>query len=120
MGDLTTNFSRWEFKCRCGCGLDDVNINHVDRLQAARDMANVSFDLISGCRCKKHNKDEGGTDMSDHLTGEGSDVKCMDSATRFKIINAAVKVGFLRIGIGKTFIHLGTAVRNPQFVIWVY
>ena len=26
MGDLTKNFSRSEFACKCGCGFDDIDL----------------------------------------------------------------------------------------------
>lgn len=73
MGDLTENFSRWEFACKCGCGFDDINICLVNRLQVVRDIIQVSIIINSGCRCKAHNKAVGGSSVSFHLTGEATD-----------------------------------------------
>lgn len=117
---LTDDFKKSEFACKCGCGFDDVNDGFVNRLQFARNIACVPFVITSGCRCKSHNKAEGGGDSSDHLTGEGADIKAVDSATRFKIVNAAISAGFNRIGIGKTFVHLGSNPNNPKGVCWLY
>jgi hypothetical protein len=120
MGDLTRNLDSSELVCKCGCGFSVKNEYHIDKLQAARTLAGIGFKIKSWCRCKKHNKIEGGTDKSDHLTGEGTDIECLNSVVRHKILKAAYAVGFRRIGEGKTFIHLGTAKRNPQDVHWQY
>lgn len=125
MGDLTPNFSLDEFACRCGCGADRVAPVFLYKLQQAREIARVPFKIVSGCRCDIHNAEEGGTESSDHLTNdmyrcEGADIATPDSHTRWRILNAAFEVNFRRIGIAKTFIHLGTARRNPQEVTWLY
>ena len=36
MGDLTDNFSRSEFACKCGCGADAISLDLVERLQLLR------------------------------------------------------------------------------------
>ena len=125
MGDLTENFSEWEFKCKCGCGICMVDTSFLLKLQATRSMSNVRFTITSGCRCLKHNEKEGGTERSDHITTdviacEGVDIFCTNSHMRYKIINAALVSGFSRIGIHKTFIHLGVSRITPQEVVWVY
>jgi hypothetical protein len=44
----------------------------------------------------------------------------MDSSTRLQLVEAAIKAGFRRIGIGKTFVHVGVSKQLPQDVIWTY
>ena len=39
---------------------------------------------------------------------------------RFELVVAALEEGFVRIGIGKTFVHLGMAKDKPQRVMWHY
>ena len=73
MGDLTENFSRWEFACRCGCGKDDINLCLVHRLQVIRDINNLPIAISSGCRCLEHNKNEGGASVSYHIISEAAD-----------------------------------------------
>lgn len=70
VGDITRNFSRWEFACRCGCGLDSIDERSVHRLQVVRDILQVRIDIRSGCRCKKHNYDVRGKPSSFHLVQE--------------------------------------------------
>jgi len=113
------NFRREEFDCKC-CGWNNIKEEFVWRLQLARTEAKIPFIVLSGCRCREHNKAVGGAENSDHLTGEGADIKCNDARSRFLIIDAALKAGITRIGIAETFIHLGVARRNPQRVIWPY
>jgi len=117
---LTSHFDSSEFACGCGCGYDDVSPAHVEKLEMARVDANVPFHVNSGCRCISHNSKVGGVDDSEHLTGEGSDIKTTGSRDRFLIINALIRAGFNRIGIAKTFIHAGSAPDKVKKVIWVY
>ena len=57
MGDLTRNFSRWEFACSCGCGFDDVSYNLLDYLEITRAFfGNKPITITSGCRCEEYNE----------------------------------------------------------------
>jgi uncharacterized protein YcbK (DUF882 family) len=67
MGDITQNFSRWEFACKCGCGLDKIDTRIVERLQVIRDIISVPIIITSGCRCPAHNEKVGGKPGSYHL-----------------------------------------------------
>jgi uncharacterized protein YcbK (DUF882 family) len=70
------------------------------KLEQARELAGIPFVIVSGCRCVRHNTKEGGVMSSDHLTGEGVDIKTLTSLHRFKIVSAALAVNLTRIGIG--------------------
>lgn len=113
-------FTDNELKCKCGCGLENITPRHKSMLYTARENAGIPFIVNSGSRCEKHNKKVGGKPDSDHLTGEGTDIECTTSRHRFIILEAAIKAGFKRIGIGKTFIHLGSRESNPSMVAWLY
>jgi uncharacterized protein YcbK (DUF882 family) len=56
MGDLSKDFSRSEFACKCGCGLDDVNPALITVLQSLRDWWRRPVTINSGCRCYDHNE----------------------------------------------------------------
>ena len=117
------HFKSNEFECKCGCGQDKVDPSFLWKLNLARDYAGIAFVINSGCRCEQRNKDAGGSQYSDHLclpACEGADVKAGTSDIRFRIINASLQAGFKRIGIAKTFLHLGNRGNNPMNVIWVY
>lgn len=70
---LSANFYRDEFECKCGCGFDTVDAELVQVLQDVRDEFDESILITSGCRCPKHNAKEGGATTSMHLTGKAAD-----------------------------------------------
>ena len=78
MGDVTRDFSRHEFECRCGCGLADPHPLLVVGLQQLRDLAGVPFRITSGCRCEQHNSDEGGSPRSQHLPDQVGYTRAVD------------------------------------------
>lgn len=114
------HFVESEFYCKCGCGLYNMRDTFLAKLEYAREKAATQFIVNSGCRCEKHNAAEGGKDTSDHLTGEGADIRATTSFVRWRIVTAAVAAGFRRIGIAKTYVHLGDNLDNPNPRIWVY
>jgi len=89
-------------------------------LDKCRDIAGIPFYISSGYRTEKHNKKIKGVKDSAHTKGLAVDISAVSSTERYTIINAAIKVGFKRIGIGKTFIHLDTDLSKTQEVMWDY
>jgi len=120
---LSPNFIAREFICPC-CYKEGIKDDLVFHLQMAHDMLPVHRVIIitSGYRCEEHNRDPkvGGKETSSHLKGLAADIKCDDSAYRFILIKALLKVGFARIGIGKDFIHVDLDMDKTQNLIWVY
>ena len=53
MGDLTKDFSRQEFACKCGCGFDRIDPRVVDMCQVIRDKLGAPVRINSACRCEK-------------------------------------------------------------------
>lgn len=119
-------FKPEEFACKCGCGFDKMKPGFVDKLDYARQRAQVPFILNSAARCPQHNEDEGGKETSEHLANqdgyaEGVDVSTTNSSVRWKVVTAAIAAGIRRIGIGDNFVHLGDGLSHkPHPVIWVY
>ena len=114
-----SNFKISDFDCKCGCGLNNIDIDILTMIQRARTIAGIPFIINSGCRCKEHNKNEGGKKDSSHLIGKAIDVKCSDSYDRKVILSALIEVGFKRIGIAKTFIHMDRDFSKISS-IWLY
>ena len=92
-----------------GVNMDDDFLRMIDE---ARGIAGIPFKINSGFRTVARNKSVGGTLNSSHLKGMAADIHCADSASRLKIVNAAFFVGFTRIGISKTFIHIDINASN--------
>ena len=145
MGDLSPHFSRQEFACRCGCGIDNVSPNLVDALERMRERLNwrTAMDLgprtsdggprerglviRSGCRCREHNasRDVGGKPDSAHLASrlemcEAADLVAIISRDRYQLVRAAMEAGIKRIGIGRDFVHVDVDPAKDQEVVWLY
>tara|TARA_R100001443_G_scaffold114821_2_gene131388 strand:+ start:1386 stop:1739 length:354 start_codon:yes stop_codon:yes gene_type:complete len=102
-----------------GSGVN-MDSDFLEMLDKARERAEVPFRITSGYRTKEHNKAVGGVENSSHTLGLAADISCEDSARRYLIIEALLYVGFNRIGIAPTFIHVDLAIDRPQNLIWTY
>jgi zinc D-Ala-D-Ala carboxypeptidase len=96
----------------------------ITMLDDARDLAGVSFKITSGYRVEadiQRLKKAGYkvSAKSSHLKGLAADIAC-DNSTRFKILDSLLKVGFNRIGIANSFIHVDIDPDKPPFTIWTY
>ena len=80
MGDLTRNFSRHEFACKCGCGFDTVDTVTLSILQHLRDHWAKPIDISSGCRCPMYNASDAvkGSKHSKHMEGRAADFTVQD------------------------------------------
>ena len=110
------NFTLDEFKCKC-CGVQHMDGIFLTQLDDAREYAGVPFQITSGYRCEKHNKEVGSTSKN-HTSGKASDIACSVGTMRLKMIQGLLRVGFRRIGIAKTFIHADSM--DDVESIWFY
>ena len=110
-------FSLDEFKCPC-CGENNISLMFVEQLDQARELAMVPFRINSGYRCESHDAALGG--KGNHTTGWAADIACSASLDRFRLVKSLLEVGFSRIGIGKTFLHVDDVDGKPPEVIWLY
>jgi uncharacterized protein YcbK (DUF882 family) len=112
MGDLSENFSKSEFACKCGCGYGlqdgDVSPALVFLLEAIREDVGGPVRLTSGCRCPDHNQAVGGVPDSVHTLGEAADIQVEGGRHRFMVQRAAHDHGAEGIGTAKGFIHVDT------------
>lgn len=88
-------------------------------LDEAREIAGIPFIINSAYRSPEHPLSIKNPSSS-HIKGLAVDIKATDSKTRFKIVKALVTVGFTRIGIADTFIHVDLDLDKTQNVIWTY
>lgn len=102
--------------------IDDGNMDKyfLSKLDEAREMAGIPFHINSAYRTKEHNAKIGGSPNSSHLKGLAVDISATDSRTRYTILDALLSVGFNRIGIADTFIHVDLDKDKSQNVIWTY
>ena len=131
MGDISRNFSHAEVQCTClyCAGGSKISPDLMRRLQEMRDLLRGPIRITSGVRCRKHpatRKRPTSSHVPNDLgDGEGKvghavDIAAVGSRRRFRLLSAAVAVGFNRVGIGKSFIHLDNDSGKAQGVAWDY
>lgn len=111
--DLSKNFNRSEFACKCGCGFNTVDAELIKVLQELRNSLCKSITVTSGCRCKTYNKAQGGTEHSQHRKGRAADivVKDIPSEYVYKYLNENYPNQY-GIGSYDDFTHIDT--RNEK------
>lgn len=146
MGDMTRNFSRSEFACKCGCGSGQINPVLVDKLQKVRDMMVLLFieegateeeanrmaaiGITSGTRCKIHNANVGGSATSSHLVvdhmgvSHAADLVVPNTVWMWGFLYCAPQV-FRRGGVGQTdegqrVAHVDVDPNKPTPRWWLY
>lgn len=119
------NFSPDELACKCeypDCpkhGMDGITMG---RIQQARTIAGIPFNVNSAWRCLRHNRDVGSKDDSSHREGYALDIEAINMSQRGIIQGALRDVGFNRFGINrfKGFIHVDDDPEKPADVLWLY
>lgn len=115
------NFSKSEFDCK-HTGLNEMRPEFMDVLQAIRTEYGKPMSITSGYRHPSHPVEaKKGHSNGEHTKGACADVACNNGADRYRLIVIALKHGVTRIGIAKTFLHLGIGGDGlPNHVIWEY
>lgn len=115
MGDLSKNFSRWEFACHCGCGQEEVSPLLVEALQRLRDAVGKPIHVTSGCRCPAHNQAVKGSPRSQHCIGRAADIQVKGMSSQKLGALAETIPGFARGGVGlyDRWVHVDVRVYGP-------
>jgi zinc D-Ala-D-Ala carboxypeptidase len=115
------NFTKAEFDCK-HTGENNMQHEFMVKLQAIRKDFNRPMTVTSGFRSTRHPIEARKTHSNgEHTQGNCADVRCVDSGTRFTLIQLALKHGITRIGVAKTFLHFGIGGKSlPNNVIWDY
>ena len=115
------NFTKAEFDCKA-TGENNMQHEFMEKLQAIRKDFNRSMTVTSGFRSVKHPIEAKKTHSNgEHTQGFSADIMCITGNDRFQLIQLALKHGITRIGVAKTFLHLGIGGKGlPNNVIWEY
>ncbi|MDB9967635.1 D-Ala-D-Ala carboxypeptidase family metallohydrolase [Gammaproteobacteria bacterium] len=92
----------------------------ISMLDVARKKYGKSMAINSGYRTIENNAKVGGKPTSSHLKGLAADISCTNSTDRFLLEGILREVGFTRIGIGNSFIHVDIDKDKAQKVLWTY
>ena len=98
----------------------NVSDELINMLDIVRKKYGKSVVINSGYRTPEHNKSVGGTPESSHIKGLAADIACNNSTDRFKLEGVLREVGFKRIGMGSTFIHVDIDKDKSPNVLWTY
>lgn len=123
---LARNFTWEEFRCRCGCGIEEDYFEEIkllaQKLQALRNDINLDPELykyrhinrgdfriiiLSGIRCLKRNRSEGGVKDSRHLPKhyDAVDFTCPELPTEILFKKAKKYFNVCIYYRGRYFIH---------------
>lgn len=72
--DSIKHFKKSEFTCKCGCGLNNIQLEVVKIADEVREHFGNPAIVTSGTRCSKHNAEVGGVANSRHLKGKAIDM----------------------------------------------
>ncbi len=107
---MTKYFKEIEYK---------MDKDFLAKLDKAREYAKMPFVINSAYRSPDH-PESIKNPSSSHIKGLAVDIKATDSRTRYKVLDALMSVGFNRIGIADTFIHVDDDKDKSSNVIWTY
>lgn len=99
------------------CKLSDMDPSFMQRLDDARALCSYAFNINSAYRSPEYERSRGRTGTSSHCKGKAVDLSCLTSRCRLQMLIALLAVGFRRIGIYPTFIHVDSdSDKSPS--IW--
>lgn len=116
-------FKPREFECEAHCGdclglMDETLLVMLDEL---RHKVGRPLRVNSGFRCEAKNaRTAGAVKGSSHCKGLAVDLACTDSELRFRLVQEAMALGFKRIGVAETFVHLDIDPDKPQGLLFLY
>ena len=120
---LKVDFSVFDSKDMKGSGrcIDRELLKKLLLLEKATSYP-VLKNINSAVRSYFWNKKVGGVSNSAHLITKCKAVDIQASSTyiRNQLVIQAHRLGFKRIGVGKTFVHLDVDTTKPQYVAWGY
>ena len=99
----------------------NMSLDFIKKLNELRSLVDLPLLVNSGFRTQARNDSlPRSVKTSAHMAGEAADLYVAASRDRFKIVHAALSLGFTRIGIGSNFVHVDIDKTKPQEVIWLY
>ncbi len=110
---------------------NESEFNEFDKMDKAllimldnlREVYGYPIKLTSTYRSPEHPIEARKTKPGEHAHGAAVDIACIGGEATFKLVKAAIEVGFTRIGISRknNFVHVGVGYDGaPPITIWTY
>ena len=111
------HFKPEEFQwCKPACKIDDMDEDFMRKLDDARSICSYKFVLNSAYRSPEYEIQHGRSGTSSHCKGLAVDISCLTSQCRLKMLLALLSVGFRRIGIYPSFLHVDSDISKPASI----
>jgi len=111
-------FNESEFK-----EFNKMDSNLLEKLDNLREVYGYPIKLTSTYRSPDHPIEAKKSKPGEHAYGAAVDIACVGGEATFKLVKAAIEVGFTRIGISRknNFVHVGIGYEGaPPITIWTY
>lgn len=114
-------FAKEEFDCK-HTGKNEMQEEFMDKLLQLRIKYDKPMYITSGYRHYTHPVEKAkGHKNGEHTKGMCADIACTSSVDRYILVKLALELGFPRIGISSSFVHLGLGAEGlSNNVIWEY
>jgi uncharacterized protein YcbK (DUF882 family) len=92
-------------------------------LDNLREVYGYPIKLTSTYRSPEHPIEARKVKPGEHAYGAAVDIACVGGEATYKLVKAAIEVGFTRIGISRknNFVHVGVGYEGaPPITIWTY
>ena len=102
---------------------DKMNPVLLAMLDDLREEYGYPIKLTSTYRSPDHPIEARKSKPGEHAYGAAVDIACVGGEATFKLVKAAMEVGFTRIGISRknNFVHVGVGYSGaPETTIWTY
>jgi len=111
-------FTEFEFN-----EFEKMNPKLLEKLDQLREAYGYPIKLTSTYRSPDHPIEAKKEKPGEHSHGAAVDIACVGGEATFKLVKAAIEVGFKRIGISRknNFVHVGIGYPGaPETTIWTY
>jgi uncharacterized protein YcbK (DUF882 family) len=104
-------------------GFEMMDEKLLSMLDSLREVYGYPIKITSDYRSPEHPIEAAKKQPGEHAYGAAVDIESVGGEKTFKLVKAAIEVGFTRIGISRKrgFMHLGIGYPSaPDTTIWTY
>lgn len=101
------HFTAAEFRYAVpSCDPIQMDSSFMDAIERVRERSGVPFHINSAFRSAQYEYSKGRSGNSFHCVGKALDIRCTNSVSRYKIIEAITHFGELSVLIHPTYLHI--------------